>query len=357
MDFKKIKTSPKDGVGYRKEYYDGVLSLIDRETERAALARSEGMTPGALAADPEKYRDAFCRMLGWPLSKYSHEYSPAVRKQLVETAGGLRIYRLSVETLKGLWFSGIIFEPEDKKPDAPLVFIMPGGSYRVEDLIPHGDYTCWQYRDIGARVLESGAVLFAPQLLVCSEPESGYYMDTTRSFIDAKLKALGGSIAALEIFNVRRVIDYFVANEEIDAGRIGMAGLSYGGFYTLYTAASETRIKSVFSSCFFCDRFCEREKDASPSLPGTRPDWLWQNSAHSFFDAEVAALIAPRALYIENGSTDSLFPIESVKTEYERLKPYYEAAGAGDRLMLYIGENGHEVSDNVRGFEYFMKNI
>ena len=120
----------------------------------------------------------------------------------------------------------------------------------------------------------------------------------------------------------------------------------------MYISAAETRIKSTFSSCFLCDRFCS---ESEPT--GCRFDWLWQNSANSFFDAEVAALIAPRALYVENGVRDQLFPVEIVKTEHERLKPFFSAADVDEKLLLHIGENGHRVSDGDLGFDFFVSNL
>jgi len=242
-----------------------------------------------------------------------------------------------------------VIYPERGKEKAPLVIINPGGGYCSEDLLAHDSYDCEQYQNIGGKALETGAILYAPQFLLWSD-NGPYVQPKMRQLFDAKLKAMGGSITALEIFNCRRAIDYLITNEPVDAERIGMMGLSYGGFYALYIPAAETRIKTVFVSCFFCDRFCS---ETEPT--GCRPDWLWQNAANTFFDAEVAALIAPRALYIENGAADSLFPVELVRKESDRLKPFYSAEGAEDKLLFYIGENGHQVSAGNLGFDFFMK--
>lgn len=289
-------------------------------------------------------------MLGWPLTEYTHEYHPAVKKELVEELDFLTIYRLIIETLPGLWFTGILYVPANREEKAPLVIINPGGSYCSENLIAHGSYDCGQYQNIGGRALETGAILYAPQFLLWIDDGTFTIRSSARQIFDGKLKAMGGSITALEIFNCRRAIDYLVANEPVNADRIGMMGLSYGGLYALYISAVETRIKTVFSSCFFCDRFASETEPA-----GCRVDWLWQNAADTFFDAEVAALIAPRALYIENGRTDPNFPIPLVEREADRLKPFYAAAGVEDKLLFHIGENGHMVSAGNIGFDFFMK--
>lgn len=352
INFKAIVTDEKSGFEHRKKYFDGVLKLIEHKTEEARKTRDRAFSPRAIANDRETYRKKYIDMLGFPLNEYTPDFSPKFKKELIEETEDLKIYRLCIETLPDVWFEGLIYEPKVRNEKAPLAIINPGGSYCAEELIAHGDYACEQYCNIGGRALEKGMILYAPQFLLWLDEGEYLKLPETRQHFDSKLKALGGSIAALEIFNVRRAIDYFIGNESIVPESIGMMGLSYGGFYALYISAAEPRIKSTFSSCFFCDRFCS---DTEPT--GCRSDWLWQNSANSFFDAEVAALIAPRALYIENGERDELFPIEKVKAESERLKPFYSAANADDRLLLYIGENGHRVSEGDIGFTFFEKNL
>ena len=352
IEFKSIKTDEICGREYRFNYYNDVLRTVARKAETAREIRDRDFSPAAIAENREEYRRKFVDMLGWPLNEYTSKFHPNFKKELIEETGDLKIYRLCIETLPELWFEGLIYVPNMRDEKAPLAIINPGGSYCAEELVAHGDYECEQYRNIGGRALEKGMILYAPQFLLWLDDTNRFNHPIARQHIDAKLKALGGSIAALEIFNVKRAIDYFIGNEPIDENRIGMMGLSYGGFYALYISAAETRIKSTFSSCFLCDRFCS---ESEPT--GCRFDWLWQNSANSFFDAEVAALIAPRALYVENGVRDQLFPIDIVKAEQERLKPFYSAANADENLLLYIGENGHRVSDGDLGFNFFMKNL
>jgi len=352
FDYTRIRTNHTSGTEARNTYFEGIKALIRQKSEECLHNRDTFMTPETLCADREAFREKYVQMLGWPLTEYAHEYHPAVKKELGEELDFLTIYRLHIETLPGLWFTGMLYVPTKRKTKAPLVIINPGGTYCSEDLIAHGSYDCWQYQNIGGRALETGAILYAPQFLLWIDDGEFNFRSPARQILDAKLKAMGGSITALEIYNCRRAIDYLVGNEPVDADRIGMMGLSYGGLYALYISAAETRIRTVFSSCFFCDRFCS---ETEPT--GSRVDWLWQNAANTFFDAEVAALIAPRALYIENGRADELFPIPLVERESRRLKPFYAAAGAEDKLLFHIGENDHEVSAGNLGFDFFMKHL
>ena len=87
------------------------------------------MTPEALCTDREEFRDKYIRMFGWPLTEYTNEYHPNVKKELIEELDFLTIYRLNIETLPGLWFTGMLFVPTEREENAPLVIINPGGSH------------------------------------------------------------------------------------------------------------------------------------------------------------------------------------------------------------------------------------
>ncbi len=104
------------------------------------------------------------------------------------------------------------------------------------------------------------------------------------------------SITGLEIFCFRRAIDYISSLSYIDGKCIGMMGVPYGGYFSLYTAAADTRIKSVYAAGFFNDR----TKIAFS-------DWIYDRAAKIFCDAEIAALCAPRRLQIDVGRKDPVF--------------------------------------------------
>lgn len=351
-NFKKIKTNPESGKDYRKKYFEGIVNVLNKKMDESSKKRDEFINPDSLAEHREHYQKKYCDMLGWPLNEFEHNFKPNFKKELLEELDFVTVYRLCIETLPDLWFEGTLYVPKSSSKKLPLTIINPGGGYFCEDLIAHGDYPSAQYRNIGGRFVEAGCMLFAPQLLIRNGDGFDFDMPKTRQFIDDRLKALGGSIAAIEIFNLKRAIDYFIGNEDIDSERIGMAGLSYGGFYTLYTSAADTRIKSTFSSCFFCGRFGYKDEE-----DGCRSDWLWQNSAETFFDAEVAALIAPRALYIENGKADEIFSVDLSIKEFERLKPFYERANAEDKLKYFVGNDGHIVDEGEQGIKFYLDNL
>ena len=146
--------------------------------------------------------------------------------------------------------------------------------------------------------------------------------------IDARLKRVGSSNTAVEVHAITKVLDYFEKEDYVS--NFGMVGFSYGGMYTLLTAALDSRIKSAVSCSFFNTR-----GEIAWS------DWTWLQSAEKFCDAEIACLVYPRRLCIEVGIQDEFFSIEGARAEIIRLKAKCKEVGTD--WLDYIEYDGiHE---------------
>ena len=137
---------------------------------------------------------------------------------------------------------------------------------------------------------------------------------------------------------MKRALDYFCAQTWIDEKRIGVAGMSYGGMYTLALSAVDTRIKATLCCGYFNDRTQIRFSD-----------WAHFGQANVCLDAEQAMLILPRDLYIEVGEKDMTFPIQTAMKEIEKLKKYAKEKGVDKHLTVHIHGGGHEVDKDNGG--------
>ena len=76
--------------------------------------------------------------------------------------------------------------------------------------------------------------------------------------------------------------------------------------------------------------------------------------------ADIAALIAPRALLLNFGETDSGSPIDEVRAGIETIRRAYDGVHAGDKFQAYIEEQtGHVLSDEMwrRTKDWFAKHL
>ena len=194
--------------------------------------------------------------------------------------------------------------------------------------------------------------VFAPQLLLWNfdietgEQKVDIDVAYDRSEIDRRLKHLGLSITGLEVFCIRRSIDYFCSLDYIDSERIGMMGLSYGGYFSLYTAAADTRIKSIYAAGFYNDR-------SQVGFEG----WKYKNLLNTFCDAEVAALCAPRRLWLDVGRQDPVFDYAPSVNEGKRAENYYSRFNASDNFYFNLWDGGHSFDNSEKGFEFFFDGI
>ena len=305
----------------KKLYLDGLNRLLTERKETASARRGQYVKD--ILRDPERYRRDLCEMLGWPLVDYVKEGAPRVTSTLLADEETHRVLRLSFEILEGLWMSGLYFQYKEEGKH-PLVLVQHGGLGTPELIAGFlGDTT--NYHDMLERVIRHGLHAFAPQLLLW---ENRYEIPFDRKEMDAEFKRVGSSITAIEVFGLTRILDYFEQQSEVST--FGMVGLSYGGFYTLYTTAIDTRIRSAISCAFFNSR----------DRIGWS-DWTFWRSAEKFDDAEIAALAYPRHLCIEIAKDDPLFDSRYGLASYERLRDLCVSVGT-DFLDFILFDGVHE---------------
>jgi predicted alpha/beta superfamily hydrolase len=173
-----------------------------------------------------------------------------------------------------------------------------------------------------------------------------YASEYDRQYLNRRLIQQGGSFTALELFCLMRVLDYFEKDDRVDKERVGVIGLSYGGMYALHFGATDTRIKSTVSSCWFNDRSIHAWHD-----------WTYFGAEKTFFDTEVASLVLPRKLYIEIGKNDPTFRSNEAEWERQRLFAYAKAQGVEDKLAFVVFEGEHELDKDNATISAFLQDL
>lgn len=323
--------------GYKKTYLDGLENLILRRQKEAAEARRAYIQD--IFTEPEKYRKDFIDMLGWPLTQQPDGTVPKAEYRKVTTEDGYDVFSVELEVLEGLKLHGLLFRchGEEKRP---MVILQHGGNGTPEYLAGFYEWTGY-YGDMLKNVMAQKVHAFAPQLLLWDHKVYGVEYD--RSKVDARLKRVGSSIAAVEIYALTKVLDYFETKDWV--GKFGMIGLSYGGFYTLYTAAVDQRIQSAISCSYF------NKRDAYPWA-----NWVWKDMACRFDDPEIACMIYPRRLCIEVGKEDEVFDYRGGVESFERLKQLCGTVGT-EWVDLIVYDGNHAFCGEVWPIERLAKDL
>ena len=325
---------------YRQEYVDSMNRWLEACRQETTAARAAFMTPEAYAADPEGYRQKLIELLGFPLN--GPVPMPECTAEFVAEDGNVNIYRMQFTFFGILKCYGMYFKQKNVQK-APLVVSIHGGEGTPELCSSlHNDSS--NYNHPTRRVTDRGYNVFAPQLLLWKVSKYGNPFD--RGMTNGRLRQLGGSITALELALMRGCVDKLLATDDIDPARLGVIGLSYGGMYALLLAAVDTRFRACFSSSWFADRYVYAKED-----------WSYRNALHTFGDAEMAALIAPRRLVIAMGTHDELFRSTYTMEEGARLTPFYRARGAENELEIYEFFGLHEQDRSNRGMDFFLQGV
>ncbi len=350
MDFKgkRIYTEqPSAGDGYRKDYSDALREYIKQLNTKGAEARGAHMPPESLPARIEQYRIEYLRMLG--IDGMDVSAPDSFERTEVGEDGMCKIYRYVLHMKEGIPFYGLLFVPRERITPSPLVIAQHGSGGTPElcaDMIGQNNY-----KSMVRRAVERGAVVFAPQLLLwryvddTSPNQRQHPIPYNRRAVDLDLKRFGMSLTGLELTFIRRAISFFSELDGVDGERIGMVGHSYGGYFTLHTMAADTRIKAGYASSFFNNR------DYYTSFN----DWCYKDMGKLFQDAEVAALCAPRKLFLSVGKADNIFDYRYSIDEEKRAREYYEAFGCSENLAYCLWEGGHSINVGDEGFDFLFE--
>jgi dienelactone hydrolase len=288
-------------------------------------------------------RKAFCDSIGYPPPGV-RTTKPASFKQIGEDSIGT-YFRAMIPILPGVHSEGIYIVPKNARGKTPLVISMHGGGGSPEVALFNGGAN---YNDMVRGAVKRGYLVYAPQHLFRADE----FPSDIRRQIDDRLRLVGTSITAVEIAKITYAIDELVQRPEVDASRIGMVGLSYGGYYAQVTPAIDTRIKVSVSSCYFGVQEGRFEQDEL-SVPS---DFRFMNRITLFDDADLVALICPRAHQVQAGSLDNASHREKGKSIAPRAAVFFEKLNLSDRFQHVIFEGGHEF-DDTSAWEFVGKHL
>jgi len=357
-------------------------SLYD---SRGRLWNRDFSSPAAYETSVEPNRQHFLSILGgWPWQR--EPLNP--RRELIREFAKFRLERVSYRVFTGIETDALLLVPPGSGPfPAVLCQVGVNGSPEricglVNDKVNDADLT---YHRIGSRLAEHGYVVIAtrmvtgfdprmtrdldhraPHLMTGHEPEIRNYLldaygkDEAKKFasytnarvhIDRLCRLAGGSIFGLEYFALSRGIDVLCDLPEVDAGRIGMYGLSQGGLSALWLPALDKRIQATAASAFFNERFTKqvvRTPNSGPFLFSSEEYHMLPMLAE-FSDADIASLVCPRCFFVECGRKDDAVYFEQSLEAFAQVKAIYERLGIPDRCGHRLHEGGHETEplDNV----------
>ena len=276
------------------------------------------------------------------------------RPSLIAQNSLLRVFAVRWPAFDEVEAEGLLLEPAGEAK-AQLVLIPDAGwtPEMVAGLDP-GVPTQLQ----AARLLaESGCRVLVPTLINRENTWSGnprvrMSNQTHREFIYRQAYFMGRHLIGYEVQKVLAALDYFTRRGSPQSGLpLGVAGYGEGGLVALYSSALDQRIRVTLVSGYF------QQRERVWEEPVYRNVW---GLLQEFGDAEIASLIAPRALIVEacegpevpgpppprNGRIDAASGwletprLDSVETEFRRAREHFDRLGLPNQIKLVLSGSG-----------------
>lgn len=279
---------------------DGIHRFTDRKIDesvdhRARLWNRDTSSQPAYERSIRPNRDSFRTVIGAvdsrlppSMERFGDDTSPA----LVAETVSFQVHQVRWPVLEGVYGEGLLLEPKgDVKGH---VIVIPDADQTPEQLVglsPGLD----PKSQLARRLASNGFCVVVPTLIsrdftFSGNPRIAMTNQPHREWIYRQAYHMGRHVIGYEVQKVLAAVDWIEARNDFHA-RVGVAGYGEGGLIAFYSAAADPRIDAVLVSGYFGPR------ERVWSEPIYRNVW---NLLREFGDAEIATLIAPRALVVEH---------------------------------------------------------
>lgn len=242
-------------------------------------------------------------------------FKPTVLSTKVEEA--YTLYEMELSSTPGRRFKVMLTVPKgSRKQKHPAVVCIHGhGGNRRTPYRPGGAYC-----GFGVALAQRGYVTIATDV-----PQHKAYEK-------------GRTVMGERLWDVMRCVTYLTTRPEVDARRIGCAGLSLGGEMAMWLGAMDTRVVATVS-CGFLTTVANLRR-------GHCPCWEFPGLTESFDFADIYSLTAPRALCCQNGKKEPArggFPVAIAEKAMKEIQACYAVLGKPDNAVLVVHAAGHAI--------------
>jgi dienelactone hydrolase len=165
------------------------------------------------------------------------------------------------------------------------------------------------------------------------------------------LFAAGATWPGLLAWDDRRTVDYLLTRADVDPERIGCVGLSGGGLRAAHLIASDPRLRAA------CVVAWMTEWEPMLAQYARRHTWMaYLPGIYTALDLpDMAALIAPGALMVQQCEHDGLFPRSGMQGALDKLQAVYAKAGIPERFRGVFYDEPHSFRPHMQedAFAFF----
>jgi hypothetical protein len=266
----------------------------------------------------------------------------------IPSGPGYRMRKLRYEIVPGFHSSAILYTPENLSGKVPAMLNVNGHVGPPGKSVEYKQKRCINQARMGMLSLNLEWLAYGE----LNHPENAHWFG-------AHLDLAGSNAAGLFYLAMRRGLDYLAAHPSVDTKRIGVTGLSGGGWQTIILSALDERValsipvagySSVISRLERAGDIGDVEQNATDLLNGQDYDYF-------------TAMLAPRpALLIYNAEDDCCFRAPLVQRYiFDSIQPFYALYRAQDRFAWHENadpaDHNYQLDNRVQSYRFIAKHF
>jgi dienelactone hydrolase len=283
---------------------------------------------------------------GWP-SEWVQSAPNFLQVGATESRNGYRVSKFRYEIVPGFDATAILYEPEKLSGRVPAILNVIGHE-PMGNATEYEQKRCINFAKRGIIALSIGWVGFGELALKGDNHDDA-----------AALDLVGSNALGFFYLGIRRGLDYLATLPQVDTARLGVTGLSGGGWQTIMLSATDNRVAVSVEVAGF---------GAFPTNI-THPidtDEIEENATDLNQGEDYPFLVAMRAprptLLIHNAEDDCCFRAALVKPYiYDQVRPFFMLMGKPEALAWYEstdpGTHNYQLVNRLHAYSFFAEHF
>jgi dienelactone hydrolase len=283
---------------------------------------------------------------GWPRNWV--EAAPHFEQvEVIETGKGYRLRKYRYEIVPGFWSTAILYEPEAARGRVPAILNVIGHEPNG-NAVEYEQKRCINFAKRGMLALSLSWIGFGEM----AQPGNAH--DNT-----AQLDLVGSSAVGFFYLSMRRGLDFLASLPQSDPTRLGVTGLSGGGWQTVFLSGLDERVAVSVEVAGIGGEQSNLTRPEDTDEVEESPTDFTIDEDYSF----LVALRAPRpTLLIHNAEDDCCFRADLVKPYvYEQIRPFFRLFGEESALAWHEnrdpGTHNYQLDNRQQAYAFFTQHF
>jgi dienelactone hydrolase len=268
----------------------------------------------------------------------------------IETGVGYRIRKLRYEIVPGFYSAALLYEPEKLEGKLPGIVNVNGHVGPPGKSVEYKQKRCINFAKHGILALNLEWFAFGE----LANPENGHWFG-------AHLDLVGANAEGLFYLEMRKGLDYLYNHPNVDRARLGVTGLSGGGWQTIILSAFDERVTVSVPVAGFSSMTTKVAARAYGDLGDYEQNGTDLQDGQDY--THFTAMRAPRpTLLINDAEDDCCFRGPLVKPLiYDAIRPFYALFRDENDFAYHEnrdpGTHNYQLDNRLAAYRFFSEHF